>query len=440
MSIDWQFVAQQAVQRFSTRIRMPSVQDERLCLACSGGADSVGLVLIFAGMFPVNQLAIVHYNHNTRGTESDADAAFAQAFTEALNIPFFVEKRASGVCSENALRQDRYVFFEKVLKKIGSRYLVTAHHANDLVETMLMRLLRGSSEIAAPKSYQKFKDYIRIHPLLGIRKREIVDFLVEHKIPWREDSTNNCNNYLRNRIRFFLKNFDDIPRLNHWEEGFVLAHQYLEEDSACLDSLAQSYVPRGEPLDLSQVFHSALVRRVLHDWIQQPLTRTCFETILNHLDSPTPFTVTITPQLELIIQQRIITKKIKKTCVPYEFNHWTTGTLYLPNGHLMRQSSTRTQISENPDLNQTCIFLDPDCSATINIRTWQPGDHYRPFQSHEKSLKKLFSDRKIPREKRHLLPVLCDPNGLILWVPGLPPADFAQVRGEFATKLTFSST
>ncbi|UPA28602.1 MAG: tRNA lysidine(34) synthetase TilS [Verrucomicrobiota bacterium] len=418
-----------------------SWQQERLCLACSGGADSVLLVLIFAGTLPPKQLAILHYNHNTRDRETDADADFVQQLAEALQISFFAEKRTSGIQTEDTLRRDRYAFFAKTLKKIGSHYLLTAHHANDLVETMLMRLIRGSSEIAAPKNCQKFGDHFRVHPLLGIRKQEILDFLTKNKIPWREDPSNHSLNYLRNRIRQLLTNFDSAAQRTHWESGFVLAHRYLEEDSACLDALAQSCVQNGTQLDLREVPYPALARRAIHLWLRQPISRTCFEKILTHLDSKIPFRITLNPHFELVIQNRIITKKIFRLSVPYKFTNWTTGTLYLPTGYrLIRSNSTREQIFTESQLNRTCVFLDPQYCSHITVRTWLPGDRYRPFKSHEKSLKKLFSDQKIPREERHQLPVLCDSKGRILWVPGFPPADFAQVRGEFAQKFTFSST
>ncbi|MDR1906974.1 MAG: tRNA lysidine(34) synthetase TilS, partial [Puniceicoccales bacterium] len=124
------------------------------------------------------------------------------------------------------------------------------------------------------------------------------------------------------------------------------------------------------------------------------------------------------------------------------FQHWQSGTLYLPTGYkLIREIVPFSQKNIDIEiLNTSVVYVDSQRCTKISVRTWQYGDRYQPINAPTKSLKKLFSEKKIPTDQRSLLPVLCDENGSIIWVPRLPPANFVKVQNNFALKITFSST
>ncbi len=261
MKSQWKIFSEKAISNFREKIKLPNINmDEKFSLACSGGIDSIFLLLIISSIVDKNNLLILHFNHNTRGIETDKDEEFVRSISNELSIKFFSEKRKLCKYTEESLRNDRYSFFNKIMKKVHSKYLLTAHHANDIIETIIMRLARGSSEIAAPKFFQKFNDHhYRIRPLLQVTKKEIIHFFKKNNIPWREDGSNLDQTYLRNRIRKTVKDYDQIFCDRNWENGFILSHRYLEEDSDCLDSLAKNYYTDDDVLDLNNVKYNAII-------------------------------------------------------------------------------------------------------------------------------------------------------------------------------------
>jgi tRNA(Ile)-lysidine synthase len=419
--------------------------NKKLCIACSGGVDSICLSLATAARFPVRRLAILHYNHNTRDQETDGDEIFVRQLANDLGIDFFSEKRFNGTTTEEVLRKARYDFFSRVIAKLGSPYLLLAHQADDVIETMLMRLARGSTEIAAPKYCQPFADgTYRIRPLIHIFKQEIIDLFTENQIPWREDSSNYADEYLRNRIRKLVPQLDPIFAERNWKRGFLLAHRYLEEDASCLQKMAEVLCTDSQKLDLQNVPHVAIIRRAIQFWLRDcPLPRPCFEQILDAVIGNHSTKINIHAQTFIEIDRKILFKRIEYPhFFKIDFQNWQSGTLYLPTGYKLTREivpfSSQDLLAE--ELNSSVVYVDNEKCGKISMRTWHYGDRYRPINAPTKSLKKLFSEKKIPADQRHQLPVLCDEKGAIIWIPYLPPADFAKVRNNFALKITFSST
>ncbi|MDR2812267.1 MAG: tRNA lysidine(34) synthetase TilS [Puniceicoccales bacterium] len=443
----WQAYARVISCEIGLRLKFPHdfFSDRRQCIACSGGIDSVCLVLATATRLPVQQLAILHYNHNTRNQETDADEMFVRQLADGLGIDFFSEKRSSGVATEEALRSARYDFFSRTMVKLGSPYLLLAHQADDVIETMFMRLARGSTEIAAPKYRQPFADgSCHLRPLIHIFKQEIIDLFIKNQIPWREDSSNREDKYLRNRIRKLLPELDLIFEGRDWKRGVLLAHRYLEEDAACLQSMAEDLCTNVQKLDLSGVSHDAIIRRAIQFWLRDhSLLRPCFEQIFDAVIQNYSAKISICAQMFVEINRKILCKVSTSTNnFKINFKNWLSGTLYLPTGHQLTREIVSFSAKDlcSKTLNAACIYVNHEKCEKISIRSWQHGDRYRPINAPTKSLKKLFAEKKIPMDRRSLLPVLCDEEGSIIWVPHLPPADFVKVQNNLAIKITFSST
>ena len=192
-------------------------------LAVSGGADSTALAVVLAGM--QQQLGfraiVLHVDHGLR-PDSAADARFVKRLARELGLPFHGTRvqvvRARGESLEMAARRERLAFFARMVRRLKLDAIATGHHADDVAETFLMRLARGSGAagLAGLKRISHVNGITFIRPLLDLRDAELRDFLRRRNIAWREDATNTDTSILRNKVRHvvlpWLKaNFD--PRL-----------------------------------------------------------------------------------------------------------------------------------------------------------------------------------------------------------------------------------
>lgn len=167
----------------------------RFVLAVSGGVDSVVLLDKLAGEYSEG-LTVAHFDHGIR-SDSAADARFVEVLAQRYGVEFVAKREELGEhASEDMARQRRYTFLRSEAKKRGAQ-LVTAHHADDIVETIAINLMRGTgwrglAVLDAP-------DVMR--PLAPMSKREIREYALEHRLEWVEDGTNASDVYLRNRVR-----------------------------------------------------------------------------------------------------------------------------------------------------------------------------------------------------------------------------------------------
>lgn len=199
---------------------------ERYAVACSGGADSLALLHAASACFGPEKVVALHFDHGIRGSESAEDAAFCERFAKDLGVKFFLGKAEPGLLSdppkgenqEALARKLRYFWFAQVCEKEKIPCLLTAHHADDVAETMLMHLMRGSGLKGlsglneSAKLNELFKDIACdltvCRPLLELRAKDCVDYCLEHKLAYRTDSTNSDQSYTRNWLRHEI-----IPRL-----------------------------------------------------------------------------------------------------------------------------------------------------------------------------------------------------------------------------------
>ncbi len=189
---------------------------DRLCVAISGGADSVALLLLLheANTAARNALGVglsaVHVNHSLRGEESDGDQQFVVELCQRLAIPLHLhrvdtqphaaEHRQS---IEEAARNLRYAVFHTLLNEGKADAILTAHTLDDQAETVLMKLLRGAwtEGLSAIHPVLTLPNGRILRPLLGMRRDDLRTYLTEHNQPWREDSSNSDEAFTRNRIR-----------------------------------------------------------------------------------------------------------------------------------------------------------------------------------------------------------------------------------------------
>ena len=177
-----------------------------VCVAVSGGGDSVALFRVFDSLkerLRIERLAVVHVNHRLRGGESDADALFVKNLARDAGADFFakaLEKPHGAVGLEEWGRRERYAFFSRVRETEGFTFIATGHTADDQAETVLMRLMRGCG-LKGLRSLLPVREDGVIRPLLTVSRESLRAWLVEREIEFREDSSNKDIRFKRNWIR-----------------------------------------------------------------------------------------------------------------------------------------------------------------------------------------------------------------------------------------------
>ena len=188
----------------------------RLLLAVSGGADSVALLVLFAKLVPRDNLLALHVNHKLRDDESDGDADFCVRLAEKYRVPIRVasidpaEMRAAAAREgglEAGARAIRYRLLLENAEAFGARYVLTAHHADDQIETILYRLFRGSGidGLAGMSRFRPLSEAVVLaRPFLALTRADLTGYLTRLGESWRVDSSNLSPDFLRNRIRHEL--------------------------------------------------------------------------------------------------------------------------------------------------------------------------------------------------------------------------------------------
>ncbi|HVS53788.1 MAG TPA: tRNA lysidine(34) synthetase TilS [Opitutaceae bacterium] len=264
---------------------------EKWGVAFSGGADSLALLLLLWAHWPERRrrLLALHFDHRLRGRASRQDAAFCRRVSAALGVKFVsgAWTKARRGASEAEARAARLAFFEG-----QARVLWLGHQQDDIAETMLMRLARGSGTggLAAPRPVQRHaRGRVHLRPLLTLKKTEIASALTAAGIPWREDATNAGGDFFRNRVRRDVVPAWIATAQRDAVAGAARARELLEEDDEALERWAAELAPIEKdgalPLRLLAGKPRALLRRALHRWLLAQrgvgeLSRQAFEALL----------------------------------------------------------------------------------------------------------------------------------------------------------------
>lgn len=453
----------------SPRLQERIESTEDLYVACSGGADSVFLLLYFAAAREGKGLSVLHFNHKLRGGESDDDQRLVESICSSLEISLFADSwRREGVdssVSEDEARAARMAFFSSRLSdRRAEAAILTGHHAGDIAETMLMRISRGSGlqGLTAPREVSQGPDGILfLRPLLALRKEQLVNWLENVGAIWREDASNRTDTYYRNRLRSNV-----IPG---WEEasdrpvlgGASLTRNLLEEDWEAVELAFEGAWPMmtlddGQRLDWGaamaqpRAFQRRALNRLAEERSGSRLTLVNMQTALESLRIGEGFKANISGSHWVLGDER---EGIRVVSEPLSFS-WdelrlpTNCLLFLPDGSRLRleQVSVSEKLFEEirsgayPHQREVFVEAGEKHSERVRVRLWQPGDAYQAMgRGSSAKLKELFSDRKIPIDRRNRLPIVLNDKGEILWVPGLPPNQWATLSATTrqALRLTY---
>jgi len=239
-------------------------------------------LLIDAGY---RNLVVAHFNHLLRGKASDGDAEFVRKLAAKLELPFVLgegdvkELASARKCSvETAAREARYGFLAWTTLKYRTSQVVVAHHADDQVETCLFNFLRGSGIAGLSGMKPRSKRIIDgtelelLRPLLPITKEELLDYLKDRKIRWREDATNaiaEADSPTRNKLRIKVLPLVEELLGPSFKGSIVRNARLLVDEEDLLSSLSAPMALREKlPVKLLRELHPSLRRRVLHTWLK----------------------------------------------------------------------------------------------------------------------------------------------------------------------------
>lgn len=393
---------QNRLLKFAREQNLMAPGDTVIC-AVSGGADSVAM--LFALYLLREKLGITleaaHFNHNLRGEESLRDETFVRELCARYEIPLHV---ASGEIHpgkkglEAAARDARYAFLEGLPGKIA-----TAHTADDNAETILMHLVRGTGLKGLGGIAPQRGKLIR--PMLGITRREVEDFLAEWHLPHVEDSTNETDAFLRNRLRHHVMPLltAENPRI---AENLSQMALRLREDEACLSQLSRyETLPEVETL---RTLPSAVRSRMLERFLKENGVREPEDV---HIAQAEALVFSDSPSASAAFPGGVtLSRQYGHLTANPTGEAFTPVTLTCPGS--AEAAGIRITCEPAGELAQSENLLTVCPVGKISIRPRQTGDKIR-LSGGSKSLKKLFIDRKIPAADRERIPVVCDEIGIL---------------------------
>lgn len=266
--------------------------DARYLIGVSGGRDSVALLHWLTNL-DYKKLIVCHLNHQLRGRSSDADARFVEKLAAtyradfelgAANVRALAKKKKMSI--ETAAREARYSFFAKAAKRYRCRTIFLAHHADDLVETFLLNLIRGAglTGLAAMRDVSNRRldniDLTIVRPFLSVWRTEIDDYVREHRLKFRDDASNKNLTRMRNRIRnriipYLEKNLGRNIRQNIWRTAIIASEE---------ENWIENQLPDSTGVELSvanlRALPTALQRRAILKWLRaQNISEVGFEVI-----------------------------------------------------------------------------------------------------------------------------------------------------------------
>ncbi|MFI3226380.1 MAG: tRNA lysidine(34) synthetase TilS [Clostridia bacterium] len=389
---------------------------DRILCGVSGGADSIALAHSLKQLEKSRDITVFacHLNHKTRGEESLRDLRFTENFCKMHDIPFYFEEidivldKSQGF--EASARQIRYDFFNRAAKHFNANKIATAHNADDNLETILLNISRGTGLkglCGIPLSRQNI-----VRPILHKTRAEIEQYLSENGVDFIIDSSNNTDDYSRNKIRHHI-----LPVLNEintkaTQNAFIMSKTVLLDEDY-FQCVTNEVFPQIVQFDVDKYvvdiekllnLHHSIAYRVLNSILsnfEKTLSSSFFDKIVEKCRSKnTSFCLDLYKDVEIFREYGTIIFKAK-TFQKQKLD------FIVENDQII----IFTNKFNNLFINYTADYDKIDFS-TLSVTNKLQGDEIR-LNGGRKSLKKLFIDKKIPQKLREFVPVLRDKNGIV---------------------------
>lgn len=411
------------LQRFKEHIEneFPFLKDTKLLLAISGGVDSV---VLFDLLSHLNyKISLAHCNFKLREKESDLDEEFViklsqkssnQIFTEDFDTVLFAKKNK--LSTQIAARQLRYTWFDELLKKHQFDYLLTAHHADDNLETFLINLTRGSG-LEGFTGIPKINGNI-IRPLLPFSREEIVNYAKENQLEWREDASNASTKYTRNKIRHQV-----VPILKEINpnllETFSNTVHHLQESQQIIDDkvaqISKNIISKDSQLikiDIKKVLQLSDPKAYLYQLLKK-YHFTEWNDVYDLLSAQSGkqiFSKThrlLKDRDFLLLSNNVISNTIETFLI-----HENQLEIKEPI-HLIFE-----EVLEKTTESKQTIYVDKDLlKYPLLVRKWKNGDYIYPVKMQgKKKVSKYFKDEKFSLVDKEKTWLLCNGNNEVIWI------------------------
>lgn len=413
------------LEQFKSHIvsNLPFLKNSKLLIAISGGVDSAVLTQL-CHQLHLN-VTLAHCNFNLRGEESDADEQFVEQFAETLNLELFVQNFDTELYAKNykrsiqmAARELRYSWFEELAEQLHFDYILTAHHADDNLETFLINFTRGTGLeglTGIPEINGKF-----VRPLLPFSGNDIENYAKTNKIQWREDSSNKSVKYLRNKLRHEV-----IPVLKEINpnllQSFQITTTNLKEAKDIIDDRISDLIDQGIikltstgfSLEIAKIKSQNNPKAYLYRFLNE-YGFTEWKDVANLLDA----------QSGKYIQS-------KEWRLIKDREHLFLSSLHFEDNNIIevlendREVETTLgmllfdKVDNKSQQKDNIIYIDKDrLSFPLTVRKKEEGDVFYPFGMRgKKKLSKYFKDEKYSLLDKEKALLLCSGNAIV-WVIG----------------------
>lgn len=413
-----------------------------IVVGCSTGPDSMALMDMLLKIRLKYDLSLIcaHVNHNVR-KESYDEAIFMQDYCEKNDICFetMLIEHYGDDNFHNEARNIRYRFFEKLVNKYNANYLMTAHHGDDLMETILMRIVRGSN-LNGYAGFKKVVDmgtYLLVRPLITFTKEELLEYDKVNNVPYFIDSSNSKMKYTRNRYRKrvlpFLKE-EDInvhKKFYKFSENLICASEFIEKErnKAISKVLENGKVIISKFLEIDEFLQKEILYFLMHIYYQDDLILLNDRHIelLESLITGNKKNATVNLPNDVIAIREYDYFYLRR-----EMDELTTyeielgDNVELPNHHSIKKIDSSLDNS-----NFICRLSSEDVKLPLIVRTRKIGDKISvKGLNGSKKVKDIFIDAKIKKEDRDLWPIVVDSLDRIVWIPGLKKSKFDKKNEE----------
>ena len=446
--------------------------NDRILIGLSGGPDSITLLNILLSFKKRYNLSffIAHFDHMLRGKESDEDVNFVKNLAQELGLPCEVKScnltkiaRKEHLTLEDAARKYRYKFFLETARKFKTNKIALGHNADDQVETVLMRFLRGSG-LEGLMGIPPVRGKI-IRPLIECSREEIEEYCKENKIGYRVDSSNKEVVYFRNKIRLELlpllsksynKNIKDI--LLHLRSIISEVSAYLNQETELLfKEVARRESPEMVIID-SKKFTSlplALKRRIIRKSIEV-VKGNLYSISFRHNNEILKLIEYQLGEKEIYLPDNLMVKKIYNKIMIYKKRiskdqteeiptHWEYDILISGKTEIKSLGiKVEIKILDSADIKSSLYFTRKESKGKflefidynkvkppLKLRNRRRGDKFYPLKMKGlKKIKDFFIDNKIPKGCRDSIPILVDSEDKIIWIMGMRLDDRVKIKSD----------
>lgn len=417
-------------------------KEDSIVVGVSAGPDSMALLYILKELKKTINFKIIvaHVNHNVRW-ESKEEAEFLEKYCKENDIIFesmIIEKYGEDNF-HNEARNIRYCFYEELIHKYNANYLMTGHHGDDLMETILMRIVRGSTL----RGYSGFSeivdrgDYKIVRPLINVTKKELEDFDKDNNIPFRVDKSNFKDKYTRNRYRMNI-----LPALKKEDAAvhkkfFKFSKTLLEYDNL-INKLVQIeikniYVDGIINVDEFKKCDNLIGKRII-DYIFSILYKDDIveiddrhvDLVLEAINSKKASVSFSLPNDYMVIKEynKVYFKKNIDTIMPYDVE--LSNEITLPGGFTIKKV-------EKCDSDGNDILRIDSSSVTLplRVRTRRMADKMSiKNMSGTKKVSDILINSKVPLSKRDIWPIVVDSTDKIIWIPKIKKSKYNRRKNE----------